>query len=204
MTGRWWPEFSEQHGLRAVRTLERGARFSRKARASRRRDRFGWLPSIPVRIASLASRTARRPSKGRWQRAPRGCRGALPPSVDLVEPDPGPPARRIRGDRARADAAGARRSALGSDPAAVNEQVALFVMIETATGMENAAEIASVPGVDGIFVGPADLALMMGLQPEVKAPTPGVEDALNKVAGISVEPSIVAGLAGGTERNTHG
>jgi 2-keto-3-deoxy-L-rhamnonate aldolase RhmA len=65
------------------------------------------------------------------------------------------------GDRARADAAGARRSALGSDPAAVDEQVALFVMIETATGMENAAEIASVPGVDGIFVGPADLALMM-------------------------------------------
>jgi hypothetical protein len=31
MTGPWWPEFSEQHGLRAVRVLERGVRFSRKA-----------------------------------------------------------------------------------------------------------------------------------------------------------------------------
>ncbi len=44
-----------------------------------------------------------------------------------------------------------------------SEHVSLFVQIETATGVENAAEIAAVEGVDGLFVGPSDLAASMGL-----------------------------------------
>lgn len=43
-----------------------------------------------------------------------------------------------------------------------SEYVSLFVQIETATGVENAAEIAAVDGVDGVFVGPSDLAASMG------------------------------------------
>jgi 4-hydroxy-2-oxoheptanedioate aldolase len=41
--------------------------------------------------------------------------------------------------------------------------VTLAVQIETATAVENASEIASTEGVDGIFIGPADLAASMGL-----------------------------------------
>jgi 4-hydroxy-2-oxoheptanedioate aldolase len=41
--------------------------------------------------------------------------------------------------------------------------VSLFVQIETAAGVEAAAEIAAVDGVDGVFVGPSDLAASMGL-----------------------------------------
>ncbi|WP_127129910.1 HpcH/HpaI aldolase/citrate lyase family protein [Georgenia sp. SYP-B2076] len=41
--------------------------------------------------------------------------------------------------------------------------VSLFVQIETAEGVEAAAEIAAVDGVDGVFVGPSDLAASMGL-----------------------------------------
>ncbi|MCE3551402.1 aldolase/citrate lyase family protein [Pseudonocardia sp. RS11V-5] len=111
---------------------------------------------------------------------------------------------RYQPDGARSWAVTRAARALGSDPAAVNEQVALLLMIETATGLENAAEIASVPGVDGIFVGPADLALTMGLQPGVTAPAAGVEDALDKIAGICAEHGIVAGLAGGAEYARHG
>lgn len=44
-----------------------------------------------------------------------------------------------------------------------DEHVSLFVQIESATGVENAAEIAAVDGVDGVFVGPSDLAASMGL-----------------------------------------
>ncbi|MET0296527.1 MAG: HpcH/HpaI aldolase/citrate lyase family protein [Microbacterium sp.] len=44
-----------------------------------------------------------------------------------------------------------------------DEHVSLFVQIETATGVDAAAEIASVDGVDGVFVGPSDLAASMGL-----------------------------------------
>jgi 4-hydroxy-2-oxoheptanedioate aldolase len=41
--------------------------------------------------------------------------------------------------------------------------VSLFVQVETAAGVEAATEIASVDGVDGVFVGPSDLAASMGV-----------------------------------------
>jgi 4-hydroxy-2-oxoheptanedioate aldolase len=41
--------------------------------------------------------------------------------------------------------------------------VSLFVQIETAAGVDAAAEIAAVDGVDGVFVGPSDLAASMGV-----------------------------------------
>ncbi|MFE3059557.1 HpcH/HpaI aldolase/citrate lyase family protein [Nocardia sp. NPDC059239] len=54
------------------------------------------------------------------------------------------------------------------------EHVSLFVQIETAEGVANARTIAETPGVDGVFVGPSDLAASMGLigqqtHPEVMA-----------------------------------
>jgi 4-hydroxy-2-oxoheptanedioate aldolase len=36
-------------------------------------------------------------------------------------------------------------------------------MIETADGLANVEEIASTPGLDGLFVGPSDLGLSLGL-----------------------------------------
>ncbi|ONI82967.1 2-dehydro-3-deoxyglucarate aldolase [Actinosynnema sp. ALI-1.44] len=44
-----------------------------------------------------------------------------------------------------------------------DEFVSLFVQIESVAGVEAAAEIAAVEGVDGVFVGPSDLAASMGL-----------------------------------------
>ncbi len=44
-----------------------------------------------------------------------------------------------------------------------DDHVSLFVQIETIEGVEAAAEIAAVDGVDGVFVGPSDLAASMGL-----------------------------------------
>ncbi len=44
-----------------------------------------------------------------------------------------------------------------------DEHVALFVQVETAEGVDNAAAIAAVDGVDGVFVGPSELAASMGL-----------------------------------------
>lgn len=45
-----------------------------------------------------------------------------------------------------------------------------FVMIETAKGLENIDKIASTPGVDGLFLGPVDLALSLGLGQAFKMP----------------------------------
>jgi 4-hydroxy-2-oxoheptanedioate aldolase len=65
-----------------------------------------------------------------------------------------------------------------------DEYVSLFVQIETADAVANAAGIASVDGVDGAFVGPSDLAASMGHlgqqdHPEV---VEAVEHAIRKIA----------------------
>lgn len=52
---------------------------------------------------------------------------------------------------------------LGADPAWVNSQILLLVQIETRLAMENVDEILAVDGIDGVYVGPADLALTHGL-----------------------------------------
>lgn len=54
------------------------------------------------------------------------------------------------------------------------KHVSLLVQVETAEGVDAAADIAAVDGVDGVFVGPSDLAASMGLlgqqtHPEVVA-----------------------------------
>lgn len=66
-----------------------------------------------------------------------------------------------------------------------NDHVSLLVQIESVTGVGNAAEIAEVDGVDGVFVGPSDLAASMGLigrqaHPDVVA---AVERAFEAVRG---------------------
>src|SRR5215813_11030071 len=47
--------------------------------------------------------------------------------------------------------------------ASANERTAIVVQIESAGAVERAAEIAAVPGIDALFVGPADLAGSLGL-----------------------------------------
>ena len=43
------------------------------------------------------------------------------------------------------------------------EHVCVLVQVETAEGVENAEQIAATPGIDGVFIGPSDLAASMGL-----------------------------------------
>ena len=62
-------------------------------------------------------------------------------------------------------------------------QMCLLVQIENAEGLARLDEIAAVEGVDGVFIGPADLSASMGHRgnpghPEVQA---AIEDALVRV-----------------------
>lgn len=58
------------------------------------------------------------------------------------------------------------------------EEICLLVQIETTTALQNIAEIAAVPGVDGIFIGPADLAASLGHLGD--AQHPDVQQAVNE------------------------
>jgi 4-hydroxy-2-oxoheptanedioate aldolase len=97
----------------------------------------------------------------------------------------------------------------GTDPERVNSEVLCLVMIETAKGVDNAEAICSVPGVDGIYVGPGDLALSMGLRPTV-VPQPGAHaDAIEHVRKCCETNHIGAGIQCHTaeqakERADHG
>jgi len=51
-----------------------------------------------------------------------------------------------------------------------NDEIFLFVQIESAEAVDNIDAIAATPGVDGIFVGPADLSADMGFVGQLDAP----------------------------------
>ena len=76
--------------------------------------------------------------------------------------------------------------------ARVNEQIAVVVQIESRAGAAAAAEIAAVDGVDGLFIGPSDLAAGFGHlgnpgHPEVQqaiAQVHAAAQAVGKATGI--------------------
>lgn len=70
--------------------------------------------------------------------------------------------------------------ALGRDPAEVNAEVMCFVMIETAEGLAATDAICSTPGIDGVYIGPADLALSLGAHPFRELP-PEHQQAVERV-----------------------
>ncbi|MBM4408334.1 MAG: 2,4-dihydroxyhept-2-ene-1,7-dioic acid aldolase [Chloroflexi bacterium] len=52
------------------------------------------------------------------------------------------------------------------------ESPVVIAMVETAAGLDNVDAIASTPGVDAIYVGPADLSLALGVPYDRSARTP--------------------------------
>ncbi|SMB80394.1 4-hydroxy-2-oxoheptanedioate aldolase [Deinococcus hopiensis KR-140] len=81
-----------------------------------------------------------------------------------------------------------------------NESICLLLQVESVTGLEALEEIAAVDGVDGVFIGPADLAASFGHlghagHPEVQA---AIQDSARrirsagKVAGILATDEVMA------------
>lgn len=97
-----------------------------------------------------------------------GVQNLLVPMVDTAEQAAAVvravryPPRGIRGVGS-ALSRGARWNRVVGYMADADQHVSLFVQVESTTGVENAADIAAVDGVDGVFVGPSDLAASMGV-----------------------------------------
>ena len=71
------------------------------------------------------------------------------------------PPRGIRG-LGTAMARAARWNGIDDYPQKANDEICLIVQAETQTAMDNLSDIAAVDGVDGVFIGPADLSASMG------------------------------------------
>ena len=75
-----------------------------------------------------------------------------------------------------------------------NERVACLPMIETAEAVANIDEILAVPGIDAIYVGPADLSLTLGLPPLMDNKDPRFQDALVTILDACRRHGVVAGI----------
>lgn len=69
-----------------------------------------------------------------------------------------------------------------------------FVMIETAEALENLDAIAATPGVHGLFVGPVDLALSLGLGLSLEL-SDEVLAAIDKTVAACTKHGIIPGCA---------
>lgn len=109
------------------------------------------------------------------------------------------PPHGIRG----AGAAGARASLFGAIEDYVqtaNDEVCLLVQVETRLGMENLDAILDVEGVDGVFIGPADLAADMGHPGNSAAED--VKAAIKDMLGRISESDKAAGILGVSQTAT--
>lgn len=79
-----------------------------------------------------------------------------------------------------------------------------FAMIETREGLEHLDEIAGTAGLDGLYVGPSDLSIALGLSPRGVAVDPGEDrealaEAIERVREACAANGLIAGMhcAGG-------
>jgi 4-hydroxy-2-oxoheptanedioate aldolase len=74
-----------------------------------------------------------------------------------------------------------------------HEEICVLVQAETAQALDNLEEICAVDGVDGVFIGPADLHASMGLIGETANPkvVPKIEDALRRIRACGKAPGIL-------------
>jgi 4-hydroxy-2-oxoheptanedioate aldolase len=89
---------------------------------------------------------------------------------------------------------GPLRASLGLDPAAHEARASVFAMIETARGLAALAEICAVPGLTGVYVGPADLAISLGENPIEALTTPAVVDPITRIHAAATDAGLVAGI----------
>lgn len=78
--------------------------------------------------------------------------------------------------------------------AKANDEIVALAMIETAEGLENLEAIVATKGLDGIYVGPNDLCLALGVAPNAESEEPVVADAVERIVGACRKAGKVAGI----------
>lgn len=78
--------------------------------------------------------------------------------------------------------------------AEANDQIACIAMIETAEGIEKLEEIVTTPGLNGVYIGPADLALALGLPPIGDQDQPEHRAVVKQILAACKKHGIAAGI----------
>jgi 4-hydroxy-2-oxoheptanedioate aldolase len=74
-----------------------------------------------------------------------------------------------------------------------HEEICLLVQLETFDALQHVEAIAALDGIDGVFIGPADLHASLGFAGEIAHPqvTPLIEDAIVRIRAAGKAPGIL-------------
>jgi 4-hydroxy-2-oxoheptanedioate aldolase len=74
-----------------------------------------------------------------------------------------------------------------------HEEICVLVQVENQAGLDNLAEIVAVEGIDGVFIGPADLHASLGYLGEIANPKvlPLIDDAIRRIRAGGKAPGIL-------------
>jgi 4-hydroxy-2-oxoheptanedioate aldolase len=74
-----------------------------------------------------------------------------------------------------------------------HEEICVLVQVETQPALDNIETICGIEGVDGVFIGPADLHASMGHAGEVANPKvkPLIDDAIRRIRKSGKAPGIL-------------
>jgi 4-hydroxy-2-oxoheptanedioate aldolase len=75
-----------------------------------------------------------------------------------------------------------------------DEHVACLPMVETGDAVKNIDAILSISGIDGVYIGPADLSISMGLAPSMDIAEPEIAAALSTVVAACMRHGKVVGI----------
>lgn len=92
---------------------------------------------------------------------------------------------------------GPLRASLGHDTHDLESRVSVFAMIETAAALSALGEICAVDGLAGLYVGPADLALSLGVDVVGATRNPAVLEAIARVQRAAEEAGLITGIHAG-------
>jgi 2-keto-3-deoxy-L-rhamnonate aldolase RhmA len=102
---------------------------------------------------------------------------------------------------------GPLRASLGQDPRALESRVSVFAMIETAAALAEIDRICAVDGLAGIYVGPADLAISMGIdiRGALAGPSrhPEMLEAIVRIHRAATDAGLVTGIHAGNGERGH-
>ncbi|CTQ51013.1 HpcH/HpaI aldolase family protein [Jannaschia donghaensis] len=158
------------------------------------------VADIRARLIAAPDAVVRVPTNDDWllkQALDLGTKTVLVPMVDTVDQaTQAVAACRYPPQGVRGMGAFVARAAMYSlDPEYItraNADVSVWVQAESRTALENLEDICAVPGVDCVFLGPADLAADMGTDAADPVVHAALEDAIARIAATGTPPGIFA------------
>ena len=74
------------------------------------------------------------------------------------------------------------------------DEIVVMPMIETGEAVKNIDDILSVPGIDAVYVGPADLSITLGCTPKLDQTEQPVVEAQQVIAAACKRHNVAAGI----------